>query len=223
MGKVYTLFDNNVPAYIYTGCCNCLSVMGVSLCKTQDRGCCSYFPRFSLSEIRRMSKSILGLRTLDSILKHPGTVLEPFSIQSAGDFDKASYEAYLIKDRRGDLSSINDRTLFFKTCPFVKSKVGCTIPVQFRCSVCNFFLCSEVMERPDLKDAFKPYLEARSEYMRWVYYENIALEHQLLENNLHLIKNFDLTMEFLKESPLAQYDFPLLDPITFDDGNSVGA
>jgi len=189
-----------------------------------NRGCCSYYPKFSLLEIQRMSKSLLGLDTLDKIIKQPGTTVDRYIIKSTGDFDKSLYEEY-IKNSDGILYKIpiDDKTIFFKTCPFVKTGLGCTISPRFRNSVCNFFICNEVLDYPELKLKFKPWIENRNAYMSWVYKENIDLQYVLYENNLNLLKNYGDTISFLQELPLNIYDFPNLEPIFFEDENLKGA
>lgn len=223
MLKVFVEIDQGVPRYVYTGCSQCSSVMGKSLCEIKNRGCCSYFPRFELTDIHRMSKSLEGLQTLNTIVKNPGTVIENYSIHAKGFFDKLGYDKYLKGEQTSEEISIKDRTIFFRACPFVKSGQGCTIPPRFRTCVCNFFICSEVLERPGFEEAFKPYIEERSRYARWLHRDNEELRHILYENKVNLLKDFDKSIKLLQEIPIIDYDFPQLEPVEMPDDWYKGA
>lgn len=223
MTKLYIEFDNRVPRIVYTGCNQCNSDMGISLCSVKNRGCCSYFPKFSLYEIHRMSKSLQGLRTLDKIISHPGTRIDMYKIYTTGSFEKDLYDEFINGDTGVHTSTITDKTILFKTCPFVKGGHGCTLSPAFRTTVCNFFLCTEILDLPEYNEALKPYVESRADYMKFVYRENLEIEHLLYEHNINLNTNFNETINFLQELPLNDYDYPELAPVNIENANTLGA
>lgn len=223
MGKVYLDFDEGIPRYVCTDCASCTSVMGQSLCSIKNRGCCSYFPEFSLVDIHHMSKTLEGLKTLETILRQPGTEVHPYHIHARGHFDKKGYEEYQAKGPMPGTEKIQDHTIFFRACPFVRSGHGCTLPPKFRNYICNFFICDEILCASGYEDAFRPYLEERSRYARWIHRENQVLRHLLLEEGLNLKDAMMETVEFLQGIPVEQYEFPYLEPVEIPDSWSRGA
>jgi len=225
MGKIFVEIDSNNPRYVCTDCTKCNSTFGTSFCSVKDRGCCFYYPEFSLLDIQRMVKTLEGLIVLDTILAHPGTTVQPYSIQTKGVFDKELYDDYMKRGKLQEFKDIRDLTIFFKACPFVKSGQGCTMPPRYRNVICNTFICDELLSAADNKEAIKLYMEERSRYARWVNWENAALKHILSENNVNLVSYFNASIRILQEIPLNEYEFPELDPVItgYDNDWSKGA
>lgn len=221
MGRVYLEYDNGVPQLACTFCGGCDSVMGRSMAGILNRGCCHYFPEFSLAEIQRMIHITGGREALEIILGNPETVVNNFSIHAKGQFYKDEYEKYIASGKPLETGSIKDHTIFFRTCPFVKEGWGCIFPVRFRTTVCNFFICAEILERPELQQEFEEYIMERSRYSRWIYRESTDLQHILIENNVNLVIDFAHSLKLLAEIPLSIYDFPKLPPIEFPNSTSI--
>lgn len=213
MGKIFLTFDHDIPQYAYTGCSQCTSVEGISLCEIKNRGCCWYFPKFNLVDILRMSKSDEGLQILDRIKQNPKTIVYNYYIHTRGYFDRTGYEKYTKSNQRSDEDIFNDHTIFFRACPFVKPGYGCTLPPRYRTTVCNFFICNKITNDASKHEEFKRYLTERSRYSRWVHWENTSLEYLLREKGLNLIDNFEGSIEFLRNTSLNTYEFPFLKPI----------
>ena len=216
MGSIYIEIDQNVPRYACTYCYNCPSVMGKSLCSLNNRGCCWYFPKFTLLDIQRMVKTLEGIQVLGMIRNNPGTVVNDYYLHAKGLFDKDGYEKWLKSNNHVEMP-VKDCTIFFRACPFVKNGTGCTLPPRFRTVVCNFFICDDILNREDIQEAVKPYITERSRYAAWVEWENRSLEHLLKENNVTLISNFDAAINILQNTPLDIYEFPELEPIIIND------
>lgn len=223
MEMIYVRVDQGVPRYVYTGCKNCSSIMGISMCSIKNRGCCYYYPKFTLLEIQRMARSLEGLWVLETIRRLPSVEIHPFEIYARGYFDEEGYIRYMESGNKIDAGSIQDHSIFFKACPFVKSGYGCTLPPRYRTYVCNFFLCDEVIEKIKGNSSFEAYIKERERYVRWVEWENTSLKEILFENKLDLVKDFDGTIKLLQEIPLNIYDFPQLQPIVISAGFSRGA
>lgn len=214
MGKVYLDYCEGVPRLGCTDCGGCSSVMGTSLGRVTKRGCCSYFPEFNLAEIHRLVNLPGGRLAIDKILENPGTEIHHYYIHAKGSFENQSYEEYLKKDNLVE-TPIKDHTIFFRTCPFVIPEKGCIFEPQHRSTVCNFFICSEILERHDRSDEFAHYIEARTRYSRWIYKESQELQHILYENGLNLCSDFEGCLELLSELPLDVYEFPDLLPVEY--------
>jgi len=223
MEMVYVNVDHGIPQYVYTGCKNCTSIMGISLCSIKNRGCCYYYPRFTLLDIQRMAHSLKGLHILKSISKLPSSEIHPFEIHAKGYFDEEGYMKYMESGNKIDTDSIRDHSIFFKACPFVKSGYGCSLPPRYRTYICNLFLCNEVMEKIKSDRNFEAYMRERERYVRWVEWENTSLREILFENDLDLVRDLEGTVKLLQEIPLNIYDFPQLQPIVISQGFSRGA
>lgn len=220
MGNIFIDYDMGVPQIGCTDCGKCNSIIGRSLCKITNRGCCHYFPEFTLVDIQRMATLEGGRKALDMILSNPGTIVNSFNIYSKGYFDKEAYDQYIASGNIMEAGSIRDHTIFFRTCPFVMPGSGCKLPPRFRTTVCNFFICAEILERPDLQDNFKVYLEERSRYARWIYRESGILQHILAEKGLNLISDISASMNLLAEMNPNCYEFPSLEPVTYISDSS---
>jgi hypothetical protein len=223
MGRISVEFEENIPRYACTSCFNCTSIMGESHCNVKNRGCCSYFPKFTLLEIHKMSKTLMGLQTLDIILKNPGTVVYQYYLHVKGYFDKEGHERYLREEYDPRENLPKDTTVFFRACPFVKAGQGCTLPAKYRNHVCNFFICSEVIKEANANSKFQRYMTECTSYSKWVDWENSCLERILAENNVNLVSNFNKSVEILQSIPLSEYEFPALEPIEYDDTCGKGA
>lgn len=215
MGNIFICLDMGVPQAGCTDCGKCNSIMGRSLCEIKNRGCCHYFPEFTLVDIQRMAALDGGQEALSLILSNPGTVINSYNIYSKGPFDKEAYDKYITSGNIFETGSIKDHTIFFRTCPFVKPGSGCTLPPRFRTTVCNFFICTEILEHPDSQDDLNSFLEERSRYVRWVYRESGILQHLLAENGLNLISDFTASIDLLAEITPSCYEFPSFEPVSY--------
>lgn len=216
MGNIYIFFDHGIPQIGCTDCATCNSLMGKSLCNIVNRGCCHYFPEFTLVDIQRMAILDGGQKALEIVLSNPGTVVNRYNLYSKGPFDKEAYDQYISSGNLIETGSIKDHTIFFRTCPFVSPGYGCKLPVRFRTVVCNFFICEEILQQADFQDVLKDYMQERSRYTRWVYRENGQLQHILEANGLDLINDFQNTINLLAELGQENYEFPILDPVTYN-------
>ncbi|NLK87255.1 MAG: hypothetical protein GX279_07180 [Clostridiaceae bacterium] len=220
MGNIFVFFDMGVPQIGCTDCSHCKSIMGKSLCSIINRGCCHYFPEFTLVDIQRMAALEGGRRALDMILSYPGTKVNRFNLYSTGHFDKDAYEKYMASGALIETGGIKDHTIFFRTCPFVVPEKGCMLPARFRTTVCNFFICSEIIDDIDDPKILEEYMKERSRYARWVYRESGILQHLLEERGLDLISDFTGAVRMLAEMYEDGYDFPILEPAAF--GSATG-
>jgi len=223
MTFIYVDFDEGVPRLAYTGCSRCSSLIGVSLCKIKNRGCCYYFPKFYPVEIQRMCHSEEGMAVLKEITGMPDVVLYDDHIHVKGSYDYILHHK-MMKDGMVPINgNVKDTSVFFKTCPFVRSGMGCTLPPRYRSYVCNFFLCSEIIDNPIYKDKLEPYIRERENYIRFLEWENNQLIMAMHEEGVSFAKDFAAAVEFLKGVEINQYDFPGLDPVAIPGDNTIGA
>lgn len=215
MIKLSVNFDESVPVYTCTKCSNCKSLFGKSLSSISNRGCCFYFPKFNLLDIHRMSKSCTGLSVLSHVISNKNTKIFHYYIHAKGKFDKKKYTDFISNISNKDFinlcrrKNIEDMTMFFRTCPFVKSNYGCTLPQQFRSPICNFFLCDEVKYVLD-SNIIKIYEQESMNYWHWYDWENRGLEYLLKEHKINLKSNFFECLKLLQTLPFYEYNFPKL-------------
>ncbi len=215
MGKIYIDFDHSIVQFGCTECINCSSMMGKSLCSTKDRGCCSYFPEFTLHDIHKMVHTDGGMASLDTILGLPNAVVYEYHIHAKGHFDKEGYGEYINGDKLLEQDIIKDQTLFFRTCGLVNPGQGCSLPARFRPMVCNTFICTELSEKAGKTGKYGIYIDERQRYSSWIHWEDRTLQHILIENGVNLINDFEGTIEVLKGIPFNIYEFPQLDVAEF--------
>ncbi|URZ03159.1 hypothetical protein [Clostridium felsineum] len=214
MIKLYLKLDQGTPQYVCSSCGNCHSTFGKSMCKIKDRGCCFYFPKFTLYEIHKMTKSKEGFKTLKRIVKNEGTKIYNYYIHAKGYFDEEGYERHMTLEDHYD-DGVHDKTIFFRACPFIKQNEGCTLPLQYRSYVCNFFICDEVKKVLEKSHEFYNYVKECESYVRWIKWENESLRGILEEQNINLEDNFEGVINLLKDIPLENFEFRKLEKIEF--------
>ena len=103
-------FSNNegIPQYSCSTCYRCNSIFGKSLCEIKKRGCCWYYPKFTLYEIHKMVKDKDGLATLNKILNLPNTIIYNYYIHCKGFFDSESYELFVNSNGTSSLKFATD-------------------------------------------------------------------------------------------------------------------
>ncbi|NMM64980.1 hypothetical protein HBE96_20530 [Clostridium sp. P21] len=212
MVKINLKLNQGSPQYSCSSCMDCQSVFGKSLCSIKNRGCCWYFPKFTLYEIHKMVKEEDGLKALSKIINLPKVKIYNYYIHAKGYFDEVGYKKY-IKTWHVHDSYVKDKSVFFRACPFVISGVGCTLPERYRSYVCNFFICDEIAKKAESYDEFKNYINERNSYAGWIQWENLSLEEFFTEKKLNLVENFEEIISILKKVPLREYEFKRLDPI----------
>lgn len=176
-------------------------------------------PKFNLYEIHKMVKSSEGMKLLRKIISRPETVVYNYYIHAKGYFDEEGYNKF-ISSSEGKKCSFNDKTVFFRACPFVEPGKGCLIPVEYRSYICNFFVCKEVMNDLSSDSEYNNYIRERDNYVHWIEWENESMQAMLTDMNLNLIHNFDEVIKVLKDLPLENYEFPKLTPMINKTKNS---
>jgi hypothetical protein len=89
------------------------------------------------------------------------------------------------------------------------------LPPRFRTAVCNFFICSEIIEKPAYKEEFEKYIKERTSYSRWMYRESTELQHILTESGVNLATDLKASLEVLRGLDLSLYEFLELAPVEY--------
>lgn len=216
MIEINLKIDQGIPQYGCSSCSNCHSIFGNSLCSIKNRGCCWYFPKFTLYEIHKMVKEKDGLETLSRLMNIPKVEVHNYFIHAKGYFDEVGYKNYINSEQAYN-TDVKDKTIFFRACPFVEQGVGCTLPKRYRSYVCNFFICEEVVKKVESYSQYKQYVNERNNYVRWIEWENLSIETFLTEKKLNLINDFDEVITILKDMPIRECEFRSLHPIVVSD------
>lgn len=212
---------DNIPRFNCDECYKCNSKIGVSLCKYKHRGCCFYYPKFNLVDLQRMVKDPEGKPVINKILNNKRAKIFNYYIQEVGYFDKEGYNNYLKSSNfKFDKSEPLDKTLYFKSCPFVVDGKGCSIPSKFRTPVCNFFLCTEIKNTANYNNLIHSYELAAREYYHYYEWENENLIELFEEKGLTLKNNLKESLEFLKSLKIYYCEFPKLKDFDSNDINS---
>jgi hypothetical protein len=212
MIKIDLKLNQGSPQYNCSSCSDCQSITGKSLCFIKNRGCCWYFPKFTLYEIHKMVKEQEGLKALNNIMSLPKVKVYNYFIHAKGYFDEVGYKDYIKTGQAYD-TVVKDKSIFFRACPFVAPGIGCTLPKRYRSYVCNFFICDEIAEKVEKYDEFKNYIKERNSYVRWIEWENYSLEALFAEKKLNLVENSEEIINILKDVPFREFEFRRLDPI----------
>lgn len=222
MDRISLKLEQGIAQFACSACSSCSSVTGMSLCSIKDRGCCWYFPKFTLHDIHRMTKTSEGLEILGKICALAEVRIYNYYIHAKGYFDEEGYKGYMESIEVHEYD-IDDKTIFFRGCPFIIPGSGCTLPVQYRTCVCNFYICDEILAEASKYDEFQAYIRERDHYVKWVERENRSLEYLLAGMRINLADDFDEVIGVLKDIPLEQYEFPQLAPVSIIDGYDIGA
>jgi len=212
MHSLNLVVHGNIPLFKCSYCGNCYGFLeSTSYLKVKMRGCCWYFPKYKLIDI----KNILNLGREDfiyEIANLSNSKIEKYHIEVLGYFDDEKYNK--LKPQAEDF----DSKLFFKLCPFF-DKNGCKLHFTLRPHPCNLYLCREVIEACGLE--YESYNRERKDYFAYCNYYNDLLAKELQNNNLNLIDNFDDSIKLLKQIHIPNFDFRRLREIKINFENEI--
>ncbi|OFI07239.1 hypothetical protein CLOACE_04310 [Clostridium acetireducens DSM 10703] len=208
-------FINNTPMFKCNFCGKCSHVMeSTSYTPLATRGCCWYFPKYTLINI----KNILALGKKDFILQllnMPNAHISQYFIEIKGLFDKKCYEDFVKNSLEENINFKDfDIKLFFRLCPFCTS-TGCKLDFTLRPHPCNLYLCRTVLEL--CGDKYKPYSEERKDYFSYCNYFNESIKYELMENKVDLISNAEKSLEIINNMDIPAFQPKLLEDINFDN------
>lgn len=191
-------FRNNIPVFHCNICGNCVNFLESISYIDINRGCCWYFPKYTLMDI----KNIINIGKIDfiySLLKNPSSTISQYFIQVRGFYDKNKYKFY----SESNLPNSNfDSKLFFKACPFIE-KTGCTMDFQLRPHPCNLYLCREIIQ--ECGKLYKQYSIERKDYYSYCNYFNESLKYELINEHTDLLKDKAKSLNILKAADIPRY------------------
>lgn len=198
---------NNTPIFKCSFCKNCTSMESTNMLGIK-RGCCFYFPKYSLMDI----KNIISFKKdfLFKLIANENVITHDYFIEVKGTFDKTAYINFLKNSTEEELSKYGnfDKTLFFKKCFFITSK-GCSIDFRLRPHQCNLYLCRKLAENHD--HMCQKYSRERKDYFAYCNYINIMLTEYLEDEHLTLKGNFKQSVNFLEKIDIDNFSFSKLE------------
>lgn len=202
---------NNTPIFKCSFCNSCSSMESKNMLGIK-RGCCFYFPKYSLIDIKNILK--FNRYFLFKLITKKNVITHDYFIEVKGTFDKATYNNFLKNSTEEELLKYGnfDKTLFFKKCFFVTPK-GCSIDFRLRPHQCNLYLCRKITTNPNY--LYKKYSRERKDYFAYCNYVNTLLIQYLQENLLTLKTNFKQSVNFLEKIKINDFLFSKLEPLIF--------
>lgn len=192
-------FKNNVPIFHCSVCGNCKGFVESTSYININRGCCWYFPKYTLMDI----KNIINMGKIDFIywlIKNANSTISQYFIQVQGFYDTIKHKLYC---ENNTPASGFDSKLFFRVCPFM-GRTGCTINFQLRPHPCNLYLCRKIIKKSG--ESYKIYSRERKDYYSYCNYFNDSLKYELMDNDTHLLKNSSKSLEIIKAFPIPTYE-----------------
>lgn len=199
----------NIPVFKCSFCNNCHCLESKNAFNIH-RGCCFYFPKYNLFDIKNLinfNKSFLF-----KLIQMKNSVIHNFYIEVQGDFDNKKYEDFLKNNTDENLSKYSDfdPKLFFKKCCFV-TEHGCKLNFKLRPHQCNLYLCREVIE--NCNDSYSKYSRERKDYFAYCNFVNMILQGELYKNHVNLKTDLQKSIAILEKTKIDTFDFSKLDKI----------
>lgn len=216
MYKLEYSFIKNTPIFKSNFCGNCSSfVESTSYATIKNRGCCWYFPKYTLMDIKNVIDS--GSKEfIYELLNSKNSKVGQYYIISEGEFNEEKYSDYL-KDMLDSNESLDfDSKLFFRLCPFATSK-GCSIDFALRPHPCNLYLCREML--PMCGEAYKEYSEERKDYYSYMNYFSDTLRYALIDEEVNLLKNPLRAIEIIENTEIPKFLPRNLNPIYLNNND----
>lgn len=215
MHKLEYEFNNNSPVFKCSFCGNCGSfVESTSYTSIKTRGCCWYFPKYSLMDLKNIIDS--GNKSfIYKLLNMRNSEIHQYHINVNGEFNKEKYEEYLKESFYEDSEDSDfDPKLFFRLCPFATTK-GCSIPFDLRPHPCNLYLCREVINA--CGEDYKDFSKERKDYYSYCKYYSDTLKYALMDNGVDLESDPFKAIDILQDTEIPGFEFKHLSPIFFNN------
>lgn len=207
-------FHNNIPVFKSNFCGKCSGVLeSTSLINETMRGCCWYFPKYTLVDI----KNIVSHGRIDfiySLLRLQNSHISQYFIEVIGRFDNQSFLNY---SHTTENNKDFDNKLFFRLCPFCGFH-GCSIDFSLRPHPCNLYLCRTMIE--NCKESYLPFSKERKDYYSYCNYFNESIKQELKYNSIDLITNPDASLSVIDSFEMPAFEPRKLDMLIFFNGKN---
>lgn len=202
-------FHDNIPVFKSNFCGKCSGVLeSTSLVNRTMRGCCWYFPKYTLVDI----KNIISHGRIDfihSLLKLEYSHISQYFIEVTGRFDSESFFNY---SRTVENMPDFDNKLFFRLCPFCGTH-GCNIDFSLRPHPCNLYLCRTMIEK--CNDSYLPFSKERRDYYSYCNYFDESIKQELKYNRVDLISNTEASLSVIENFEMPDFEPRKLDKLIF--------
>lgn len=202
---------NNTPIFKCSFCNNCTSMESTNMLGIK-RGCCFYFPKYSLIDIKNITNFKEDF--LFKLITKKNVIIHDYFLEVKGTFDKTAYSRFIKNSTEEELSKYGsfDTRLFFKKCFFITPN-GCSIDFRLRPHQCNLYLCRKLSESSN--HSYAKYSRERKDYFAYCNYINTMLIQYLRENFLTLKNNFKQSVNFLEKIKIDNFFFSKLENLKF--------
>lgn len=209
MFNLHYEFNKNIPDIRCTMCGKCHDAIEAVSYVDKNRGCCWYFPKYNLFEI----KNLIDNKNMDffyNILKMKNCSISQFHVEIKGLFKVKEYARY---EKKALMDEGFDKRLFFRLCPFF-GKDGCTIDYTLRPYPCNLYLCRNVIKLAG--GDYIHYSRERKDYASYAAYFDEALKYELLSKNTDFLSDMEKSIDVISKFDMPEYEPRKLKDIYFD-------
>lgn len=203
-------FKQNIPIFKCDFCGKCSGFLeSTSKCSVKNRGCCWYFPKYNLVDI----KNILNLNKesfIYKICKMQNSYVSQYHIRVNGEFLKDDYEKYILYNN--DVLGF-DTKLFFRLCPFLGTN-GCSLDFSLRPHPCNLYLCRKLIKWCGIK--YNEYSKERKDYYAYCNYFHEYIKELLIDARTSLCENIEKSLFIIKKFKMPYFHNRILDDLEFN-------
>ena len=175
----------------------------------KNRGCCWYFPKYNLFEV----KNLINNKNTDflyKMIKMKNCTISQFHFEIKGLFKVKEYDNY---KKKSPVGGDFDNKLFFRLCPFFGEN-GCTIDNTLRPYPCNLYLCRSVI---DLAGGdYIHYSRERKDYASYAAYFDEALKYELMSKKTDLLSDMEKSIDVISKFNMPEFEPRKLNEIYFD-------
>ncbi|WP_027624972.1 hypothetical protein [Clostridium lundense] len=216
MYKLSYEYKDNIPVFKCNFCGHCSKILeSTSHTTTENRGCCWYFPKYTLVDI----KNILDMEKKNfilALLNMKNAVINKYSIEVIGNFDEEKYLNF-IKENPDSIEDNFDPKLFFRVCAFFRPN-GCHLDFRLRPHPCNLYLCRTVIGC--CEEEYKNFSRERKDYFSYCNYFNESIRQTLMDAKVNLQSAPFKALEIIENFEMPPFGEKELKSISFNEKRS---
>ena len=193
--------------------CGCCSGIETENIFAANRGCCFYFPQYTLIDLRTVAAIDPGF--IDALQANPNSVIHEDHLVVHGFYNQAAHDVFRLDAEARDQKKYQgfDTSLQFRKCAFC-TEAGCSIAFRLRPHPCNLYLCRGVIDR--CSEPYRAYSRERKDYFAYCHYMNEILADELAHRGLSLTADFTGSIAALIDTPIDTFEFADLAPIRYN-------
>lgn len=209
MFNLHYEFNKNIPLIRCTMCGKCHDAIEAVSFVGKNRGCCWYFPKYNLFEV----KNLIDNKNTDflyKIIKMKNCTLSQFHFEIKGLFKVKEYSKY---EKNVFMDGNFDNKLFFRLCPFFGEN-GCTIDYTLRPYPCNLYLCRNAIKLAS--GDYIHYSRERKDYASYAAYFNEAIKYELISKKTDFLSDMEKSADVITKFNMPKFEPRKLKAIYFD-------